>query len=62
MKKKKTEKNLSVLMQIQFQRLDIVLESQSGHRPQQIVAINGLSFLPLAFITGPRTPNYQTIN
>ena len=40
----------SVLRQVQLQWLDVVLETECHHRPQEIVAVDGLAFFTLAFV------------
>ena len=43
---------LSVLVQVNLQRSDVVFEPEHRHRTEKIVAVDGLPLLPLAFVGG----------
>ena len=42
----------SVFVEVSLQSGDIIFESQSGHGPEQIVAVDRLPFFPLALVRG----------
>merc|ERR1711935_500591 len=42
---------LAILMKINLERLDVLLETQRAHGPQQIVAVDRLTLFTLTFIT-----------
>ena len=45
--------DLSIFVKIQVERLNVLLETESAHGPQQIVTIYRFPFLPLALVTRP---------
>jgi hypothetical protein len=44
---------LSIFMQVEFQRLSILLETQNSHGPYKVITIDSFSLLSLALIAGP---------
>lgn len=45
--------HLSVLVEVQLQRLDVLLKAQRAHRPDEVVTIDGFPLFTLAFVAGP---------
>jgi hypothetical protein len=43
---------LAELVEVELERLDVVLEPQRGHGPEQVVAVDGLALLALALVGG----------
>ena len=43
---------LAVLLQVELQRLHVVVEAEGGHREQDVLAVDGLSFLCLTPLAG----------
>mmetsp|Transcript_12965 Transcript_12965/g.55332 ORF Transcript_12965/g.55332 Transcript_12965/m.55332 type:complete len:218 (+) Transcript_12965:1950-2603(+) len=41
---------LAILVQVHLERLDVLLESERAHGPQQVVAVDGLALFALALI------------
>ena len=44
---------LSILMEVQLQRLNIFLKSQCAHCPYEVIPIDRFPFLPLTLVTCP---------
>mmetsp|Transcript_6719 Transcript_6719/g.24225 ORF Transcript_6719/g.24225 Transcript_6719/m.24225 type:complete len:236 (-) Transcript_6719:121-828(-) len=44
--------SLSELLQVHLEGLHVVLEAEGGHRPQQVLPIDGFPLLPLALVAG----------
>jgi hypothetical protein len=40
------------LVEVELERLDVVLEAERGHGPEQVVAVDGLALLALALVGG----------
>jgi hypothetical protein len=53
--------SLPELLQIQLERLHVVLEAQCCDGPQQVVAVDGFALLALALVAGPAAakPEYR---
>jgi len=46
-------RHLSELVQVDFQRLHILLKAQRAHGPEQVIAVDGFPLLPLALVARP---------
>lgn len=44
--------HLAELLEIALEGLDVILEAEGGHGPEEIVAVDGLPLLPLALVGG----------
>ena len=44
--------HLAVLVEIHLQRLDVLFESESAHRPQKVVTVDGFTLFTLTFVAG----------
>ena len=44
--------HLTILVQVQLQRLEVLFKAQRTHCPEQIIPVDGLPLLTLAFIAG----------
>ena len=44
---------ISVLLQVDLEGVHVLLESEGGHGPEQIVPVDGLALLLLALVAGP---------
>ena len=47
---------LPIELDVQLEGLDVVLEAERGHGPQQVVAVDGLALLLHALVAGPAAP------
>uniref|UniRef100_A0A0A9GEY4 Uncharacterized protein n=1 Tax=Arundo donax TaxID=35708 RepID=A0A0A9GEY4_ARUDO len=43
---------LAELVEVELERLDVVLEAERGHGPEEVVAVDGLALLALALVGG----------
>lgn len=48
--------HFSVLVEVELERLHVLLEAQRAHGPQEVVPVDGFPFLPLALVAGPVAP------
>lgn len=55
----KSHDYISVLLQVDLEGVYVLLESERGHGPEQIVPVDCLALLLLALVAGPTKPNHS---
>ena len=51
---------LAVLLQVELQRLYVVVEAEGGHREQDVLTVDGFSFLCLTPLAGLTDNNIES--
>jgi hypothetical protein len=52
---------ISVLLQVDLERVDVLLEAERGHGPEQVVPVDGLPLLLLALVARPASTAKITV-
>ena len=51
---------ISVLLQVDLEGVHVLLESEGGHGPEQIVPVDSLALLLLALVARPASPQRKS--